>query len=162
MMKKKRTLVTRTSVVVTLALAAAVLSFAGWAQAHRDSTQAAADTGIQIAFKLDPRLTSGLYMGERWVLPPIYGPIAQPGSTFIVEARAYQIDSKGEPWQISPEWIPADPDMVAVSPGRGHEVTLTVQRAGETSLRVTSGRMSKTLSIKATYQNGAIRVEISQ
>jgi hypothetical protein len=35
-------------------------------------------TDIAVVFKLDPRLTAGLYMGDRWVSPPTYSTV-HPG-----------------------------------------------------------------------------------
>ena len=52
--------------------------------------------------------------------------------------------------------------MVTVSPRQGNEVQITVQRAGQSSLQVTSQRLSKELSIMAWYQGNAIQVEITQ
>lgn len=115
---------------------------------------------ITVSFKLDPRLTKGLYMGERWVSPPTYTG-GQQGNEFTVEARAHG-RAKGGLVDISPRWIPSDPDMVAVSPGRGRDVKITVQRAGESTLEVASQEVSKKLSIKAWYQGNALQAEISQ
>ena len=117
--------------------------------------------GINVSFKLDPRLTQSLYMGERWVSPPTYSGVQE--GYYTLEARVQGRDIKGRPMQISPEWIPADPEMVTVSPSQGNQVQITVKRAGESSLKVVSEEVSKTLSIKATYpNNSAIQVEIIQ
>jgi len=146
-----------------LALALSLLSVGGCARAveNRDSTTAL--TGIRVSFKLDPRLTQGMYMGEQWVSPPAYGPLVSSGNTYTVEAKAFRLDAQGQAVPISPEWIPADPDMVTVSPGQGHAVTITVQRAGESRLKVAFQGVSKELTIKAAaYQGDAMQVEISQ
>lgn len=125
-----------------------------------NSDARAAEPTIQISYKLDPRLTSGLYMGERWVSPPTYTCV-QAGKSCTVEARAQGLDAKGKPFAISPEWIPEDPDMVTVSPRQGYAVKITVQRAGQTSLKVSSEGVSKELAIKAAYKGDTIQVEIS-
>ena len=49
-----------------------------------------------------------------------------------------------------------------VSASPGSQVTITVQRAGQSSLRVTSQGVSKELVIQAEYQGNAIYVEIAQ
>jgi len=123
----------------------------------------AALTGIEVSFKLDPRHTKGVYMGEGWVSPPIsiYAG-AQIGTTPTVEAKVQALDAKGQPVDLSPEWIPADPEMVTVSPGQGNAVMITVRHAGQSSLQVTSQKASKKLSIKAWYQGDAIQAEISE
>jgi hypothetical protein len=53
---------------------------------------------------------------------------------------------------------------VSVSPARGALVTITVTRAGESSLELRSpGLVSRTLLVRATSQSGRIvRLEISQ
>jgi hypothetical protein len=114
---------------------------------------------MAVSFKLDPRLTQGLYMGDRWVSPPTYvGATAQD----TVEARVQGLDAQGKARSVKPEWIPADPGMVAVTPALGDQVKITVRRAGESKLNVVSAGVSKELSIKAVYQDNAIRVEIAQ
>jgi FKBP-type peptidyl-prolyl cis-trans isomerase len=121
---------------------------------------AAADiAGIQVSFKLDPRLTQGQYMGERWVSPPTYTTTLD-----TVEARVAGVDPKGSIGNISAKWIPSDPDMVTVSPGQGKEVKITVKRAGVSTLKVVSQGVSKALSVKATVMNEgkALQVEITQ
>ena len=140
-----------------------VVLLAGAIQAPQEATgQATASlTNIRVSFKLDPSITRGMYMGERWVSPPTYTAV-QEGKEITVEASAQGFDAKGKPIDISPEWIPEDPKMVAVSPGQGRQVKITVRRAGQSTLRVASQAFSKKLAIKATYQDGATQVEISQ
>ena len=124
--------------------------------------QAAASLSrIKVSFKLDPSITRGMYMGERWVSPPTYT-AAGEGKEITMEASAQGLDAKGKPIDISPEWIPEDPKMVAVSPGQGRQVKITVREAGQSSLKVAAQGLSRKLLIKATYQDGATQVEISQ
>jgi hypothetical protein len=128
---------------------------------RKQAVAATVPTGITVSFKLDHRVTKGLYMGERWASPPTHTRV-QEGKTCTVEARAKGIGAKGKPVKIRPKWIPADPKMVTVSPGEGSDVKITVQRDGQSKLMVVSPGVSKELSIKAAYQDNAIRVEISQ
>jgi hypothetical protein len=79
-----------------------------------------------------------------------------------VEARTQGLDAGGRPVAITPEWIPADPKIVAVSPTQGEEVKITVKRTGQSHLKVVSRGFSKELFIKATHMDNTIRVEISQ
>ncbi|MBI4463519.1 MAG: FKBP-type peptidyl-prolyl cis-trans isomerase [Acidobacteria bacterium] len=126
-----------------------------------ESTQASASAlaDIQLSYKLDPQLTRGLYMGERWVSPPTYvGTIGQD----IVEVRAQGLDAKGMKLAISPRWIPSDPEMITVTPSEGNEVKIAVHRPGESKLQVTSQGISKELAIKAEHKSEAIQVEIAQ
>lgn len=121
----------------------------------------AALTGITISFKLDPRLTRGLYMGDRWVSPPTYTRVGEE-KELTVDARVRGLDSKRTPKNIKPTWAPSDPDMVTVTPAQGTQVLITVKRAGESSLMVTFGGATKELAIKAVRQNGGLRVDITQ
>jgi FKBP-type peptidyl-prolyl cis-trans isomerase FklB len=147
----KHTLAAFAISVVILTLASPVWS------SNEESTPALSD--IQISFKLDPRLTRGDQMGDRWVSPKVYmGTAAQD----TVEAGALGIDAKGKPVRISPEWIPSDPEMVTVSPKRGDAVNITVKHAGEASLEVVYQGYSKRLPIKALDRNNALQVEIAQ
>ena len=119
-------------------------------------------SGIRVSFKIDPRLTRGIFMGDLWVSPPTYTSAVQEGKEATVEARAAAVDARGRPMDINPEWVPADPEMVTVTPRQGNEVKITVKRAGQSNLKVASRDVSKTLSIKAMYKGDAIQVEISQ
>jgi hypothetical protein len=116
---------------------------------------------IQIAFKLDPRLTQGLYMGERWVSPPTYTRTGT-ATTVTVGARASGLDANGVALAIAPTWASADTDIVTVTPGQGGAVTMTVTRAGDTTLRVTAGEVSRTLNVKSRHERGVLQVEITQ
>ncbi len=134
--------------------------------ASHDPPTGAALGGIKVYFKLDPSLTRGLYLGERWVSPPTYSTALQEGARATVEARAEGQDVRGGRLvrNLAAEWLPADPDMVTVSPGPGNVVTLTVRRAGETTLEVRSGEVSRILVIRTTYrqQENRTQVRISQ
>jgi len=118
-------------------------------------------SSIEISFKLDPRITQGIYMGDRWVSPPTYSAVGEE-KELTVEARAQAFDARRRPTEISPQWIPADPAMVTVSPDHGRQVKITVRRAGESKLKVMAQGYSRELSIKATVQSSGIQVEISQ
>ena len=119
----------------------------------------AALTRIYVSFKQDCRLTRN-DMGDLWVSPPTYSGVQE--GHFTVEARGQGLDAKGNPVDLSPEWIPADPEMVTVSPRLGKEVKITVQRAGQSKLKVTLRGFATELSIKAMKQGHALQVEISQ
>lgn len=115
---------------------------------------------LKVSFKLDPRLTQGLHMGERWVSPATHVATGR-GSLVTVAARASGVDAQGRPFK-SPTWSPAQPDMVAVSPEQGAQVEITVLRPGESTLTVSGGGATKTLKVKAVEQAGVWQVDISQ
>jgi hypothetical protein len=124
-------------------------------------TDSAILTKIKVAFKLDPRLTQGMYMGDRWVSPPIFTQVGE-GKEVTVAATAQGLDATGKLLKISPEWIPEESGMVTVTPGQGDAVRITVKRAGQSKLKVVSSGVSTELLIKATNQGDTIQVEISQ
>lgn len=116
---------------------------------------------IEVAFKLDPRTTQGLYLGERWVSPPRYNR-AGDAKSVTVEARASGRDAKGVPKATLPTWVPANPDLVTVTPARGTAVTIIVHGVGETALKVTADGVSRDLAVKSQEVGGVLQVEITQ
>jgi len=119
-------------------------------------------TGIAVSFKMDPRITRGMYMGDRWISPPTYTSTFQEGKETTVEARVHGVDAKKNKMKIKPKWTPSDPEMVTVTPGEGSDVKIAVKRAGKSTLNVAAPGVSKEFSIKATEEGDAIRVEITQ
>jgi hypothetical protein len=115
---------------------------------------------LAISFKLDPRITRSLYMGDRWVSPATYSRVGD-ATAVAVEARASGNDSKGKPVAIRADWVPADTELVTVTPVGDGEVRLTVNGEGETSVDVVAGGVSRTLRVKAIRAHGALQVEIT-
>ncbi len=150
---------TNTGLIVTLA-ASTFLPFIGqaWAAQGADTAGSAATLArIEIEYKMDPRVSRGLYMGERWITPPTYITTLDN-----VEIRARGVDAKGATVAIRPQWIPSDPEMVMVTPSEGSQAKITVKRAGESRLEVKAGGVSKELAFKAAYKDDALqRVEIA-
>jgi hypothetical protein len=119
--------------------------------------------GITVSYKLDPRLTSGLYMGDRWVAPATYNSInTVVGKSLTVEARAQGYDAAGRRWKVNPQWIPSDPEMVTVSPARGSAVTITVRRPGESTITLKAAAIATTLTLRTVLQGETWRVDILQ
>jgi hypothetical protein len=116
---------------------------------------------INVSFKLDPRLTSGLFMGERWVSPPTYMRM-QDANRLVVEARTQSVDREGRPVKVAAVWTSDDPRIAAVSPRRADEVEIQVYRPGTTYLTVASGATTKKMKLEAVAQAGHLRVAISQ
>lgn len=116
--------------------------------------------GINVEFKLDPRITRALYMGDRWVSAPF----TQRGDEkqVIVEARAEAVDANGERLDEAVEWIPADPTIATVASGQGNQVVITVLRPGQTSVRLIAGAMSTELTLTAVQNKGALEAQLSQ
>jgi hypothetical protein len=118
---------------------------------------------IKVSFKLDPRLTRSMYMGDRWISPATYKSTSvSKGETITVWVKAMGLDAKGRKVAISPEWIPEDSDMVAVSPRHGNEIKIIIKSAGQSVLQVVFGESSKILTINATYRGNTFQTSISQ
>ncbi len=147
-----------------LALGASILVLlTGLCQAQKaPSPEAAALKDIKVIFKLDPRITQGMYMGERWISPPKYTRVQEGKKPLMIEAMAMGLDARGKETPIQPSWTPADPEMVKVSPVQGRQVEITVLRAGETKLKVEFQGISRTLSIKGKPLGQVLVVEITQ
>lgn len=117
---------------------------------------------IKVSFKLDPRLTRSLYMGDRWVSPPTYTRLQEPGKALRVDARVEGIDARGRKMPVSPAWLVSDPDMVAIVPGEGNAVSITVMRPGESRLEVAAAGISREFLIRAKPGKDALQVDISR
>lgn len=156
------------------ALAGIVLSLAlsGCVDQGSASEQAAAKpsvptvTAIKVYLKLDPSLTRGVNMGDRWVSLPTFTTTRHPGKQLTVDARAVGLDDRGRQMdkRLAPEWLAADPDVLMVSPARGNTVQITALRPGESSLRLAYDSVSIILTTKATYDqpNDLTQLSISQ
>ena len=131
------------------------------APADKIAPAAAGPTSIYVSFKLDPRITQGMYMGDRWVSPSTYTRVGE-GKTCIIEAIASVFDDKGKPISVNPEWIADDEKMVTILPVKGNLVKITVNSAGQSSLRVIYGGNTKKMVVKSSYKYNALQVEITQ
>jgi hypothetical protein len=150
----------RAIINITLLFAVAALI---WVPTPGFSQAASNINHIEVFFKLDHRITRGVYMGDRWVSPPTYTRVGLVDQKeIIVVAKAQGINALGEMEGISPEWIPEAPDMISVSPSQGHQVNIAIKQEGQSTLKVVSKNFSRELLIKAEYKDGAMRVAISQ
>jgi hypothetical protein len=106
---------------------------------------------------------SGNYVGGLRASPPVLGPATPGKPTFVLEARAEGLDVLAVASNVSVEWAPSDPSMVTVSPGGSHQVTITVNGAGRSTIRVASPDVVETLSVNATpYLGDPILVAVSR
>jgi len=117
---------------------------------------------IEISFKLDPRLTRSLYMGDRWVAPPTFSGTRREGDTYTLEARVQGITAAGRRIRVSPAWIPSDPEIVKVSAAGEDTVSILVTQPGESRLQLTTPGFTKELLIKSTREGDSMQVQISQ
>ena len=151
----------RTTAILIRLLFAAVLLAISSAVAIQGSRAATSLADIRVSFKLDPRLTQSLYMGDRWVSPPTYSRFnAASGTTINVRAVGIDVQRKRVP--ISATWTVADPELATVSPVKDSEVRITIHKEGQSELVVSSDNISKTMVIKCVQQDGVWRVDISQ
>lgn len=150
-----------TGAVVRTLLCAAIAAAAARAEAGAPSPAAAHPT-LELSFRLDPRLTRSLYLGERWVSPPTFtAPGAPDGGSVAVRARVAVRDATGRPVRAAPEWSSARPEVASVSPRRGEEVEIVVRRPGQALVTVSHAGASRTLKVVTVPQRGGWRVEIT-
>ena len=155
-------MILRSRLIGLFALAAFTLFAADAVQAGETTAQASASIAdIKVSFKLDPRITSGMYMGDRWVTPPTYTRV-QEGKELVVEARAHGLDALGNKVDINPQWKAGDPAMITISPDKGPQVKFTILKEGQSDITVASGEVSRKLAIKAQKLDEALSVEITQ
>jgi hypothetical protein len=126
----------------------------------REKPRPAAPAAIQVSFKLDPRLTKSLYMGERWAPAATYTSASTSDPRAItLHARARSTVAPAS--KFSPTWSPSNPAMVAISPVQGAEVTLSVRSAGESTVTVKHGGASSTFAVKTVGEGDSWRVDVS-
>ena len=127
---------------------------------RKDETQPAQRRStLVVAFRLDPNVTRGLFLGDRWVSPPTFA-FAQPGDRYVVHARAQPGEDSED--VIAAQWATTDPDMIAITPVSDGAVTIAVDRAGTAELRVTARGESKILQVAARKHPDAMEVEFRQ
>lgn len=157
--------------VVTGILAVLGIALAGSAAAEapapvpleRIAYRAAPPARILLSFKLDPRLTRGLYMGDRWLSPATFRSTTHAaGKSIAVETRAVIVDARGRRTRLRPAWTVAEPRILSVTPADGNEVVITARRPGTGHVTVSYGPISRTLTVTAIEDRGTWRVEISQ
>ena len=115
-----------------------------------------------VAYRLDPSLTSRLFMGDRWVTPQRYA-FAQEGAKFVVQAKMQAVDDIGsDPLDLSGTWSTRDPEMVALTRNADGVVTIEVRKPGRTELIASAGGETKTLQVTAKRTPDAMQVAIEQ
>jgi len=114
-----------------------------------------------VTFRLDPAVTRGLYLGDRWVSPPTFR-FVQPGTQYVVHAKLQSIDAQDESVDLSGDWSTDDPEMIAIERQPYGEVTIVVRRAGEGRMFVSAGGVTRELRVQARQTPDAMDVAITQ
>ncbi len=109
---------------------------------------------IGVYFKLDPRLTRSLSMGERWVSPETFTSVLQVGKQATVQAKTVGLDRNERVMlkRLKAQWVATNPDLVKISATEGEEITITTLQPGESKLIVTANGVSRILTIKSDYR----------
>jgi hypothetical protein len=126
-------------------------------------TPPAPPTKLVVAFRMDPSITRGLYLGDRWVSPPNFA-FSQEGKRYVVRARAQLVDgSTGKRVDLdSAEWSTDDPKLVGITPGDNGEVEIAVDRPGTAQLRVKAGGEVKIVQVASKQFPDAMDVAFRQ
>ena len=114
-----------------------------------------------VTFRLDPAVTRGLYLGDRWVSPSTFH-FAQPGTRYVVQAKLQSIDAQDDRVDLSGDWSTDDPEMIAIERHPHGEVTIVIRRAGEGRMFVSAGGVTKQLRVHARQTEDAMDVLIAQ
>lgn len=128
--------------------------------ARADAPRPAPSPRLVASFRLDPTLTQGLQMGDRWVSPPEFY-FAQPGTQFVVQVKAQNLDARGAHLDVAGDWATTNPEMVAITRGPDG-ITLVVREPGESDLTLRAGAGIKSLHISAERLPDSMRVRITQ
>jgi hypothetical protein len=121
----------------------------------------AAREHMAVAFRLDDSLTRGLYMGDRWVIPPNSYHTVQKGPEYTVKLQTVRIDTRGERSKLIGNWRADNVRMVSIIPDRDDAVMLVVHTPGRGSVRVSTTMGEKILRIDAIERDGAMDVRIT-
>lgn len=116
---------------------------------------------IVVAFKLDRDITSGHYLGERWVSPATFA-FAQPGEQYTTYAKLQKVGDDGTTIDLSGDWSTSDPKMIAISRDEPGQVTIVVREPGEAQLVASAGGQRKVLQVRATRHPDAMEVAFVQ
>lgn len=115
---------------------------------------------LAVALRLDPSLTQGIFLGDRWVSPPDFF-FAQPGTVFVVQAKAQHLDGSGEPHDVAGNWDATDAGMVNVV-RNARAATLEIRRPGDSDVTVAAAGQTVVLHIHAVQLADSIEVHIRQ
>jgi len=115
---------------------------------------------LAVALRLDPSLTQGLFMGDRWVSPADFH-FAQPGNVFVVEAKAQHLDGSGEAHDFAGNWNATNPSMVAIQRD-ARTTVLEIRHPGDSDVTVSAAGETVVLHIHAVQLADSIQVHIRQ
>ena len=114
-----------------------------------------------VAFKIDPDLMRGSFLGERWVSPPTFA-FAQPGKEYTTHAKLQSVGDDGTRTDLTGDWSTSDPNMIAISHDQVGQVTIVVREPGEGQLVAAAGGQRKVLQVRATRTDDAMEVAFVQ
>jgi len=115
---------------------------------------------LVVSLRLDPTLTQGIFMGDRWVSPAEFY-FAQPGSVFVVQAKVQHRDGRGELHDFAGNWNATNPNMVAIQQN-ARDVTLQIRQPGDSDVTVAAGGETVVLHVHAVQLADSIQVHIRQ
>jgi hypothetical protein len=147
-----------TKLTFSIALAGSILAL--WPGV---AAQAASPDNLRLYFKLDPRLTQGLQMGERLVSPDTFYTTLQAGTELTIEAEGRGLDIVGDKRDVPLTVVAADPASAEVTRGVGNRLKVKLRGCGKTHGLQTNGHgSSKQITVKTICEGGTIRAVITQ
>lgn len=119
---------------------------------------------LTVALRLDPTLTQGMFMGDRWVSPADFH-FAQAGTVFVVQAKAQHSDGQGERHDFVGNWNATNPRMIDVQRNLqpdARAITLAIRQPGDSDVTVSAGGETVVLHVHAVQLADSIQVHIRQ
>jgi len=116
---------------------------------------------VAVAFRLDPDLTRGLFLGERWVSPPSFF-FAQPGSQYVAQGKAQYVDAFGERADVAADWATSVPDMIALTRHGSGDATIVVRRPGDGEFTVATRYGTRHVQVHARQVGDGMQVDFRQ
>jgi hypothetical protein len=140
-----------------IALAGSILALLSGA-----AVQTASADDLRVYFKLDPRLTQSLQMGERFVSPDTFYTTVQRGTELTVEVEGRTLNVVGDKNDVPLSLIASDPASAKVAHGQGNRLKVKLRGCGTHGLQAVGHGQSKQLTVATICENGTIRAVISQ
>ena len=116
---------------------------------------------VAVAFRLDPNLTRGMFLGERWVSPPSFF-FAQPGTQYVAQGKAQYVDAFGERANVAADWSTTDPGMIALTRHASGDATIVVLHPGDGGFTVATRYGTKRVQVHARRAGDGMQVDFRQ
>lgn len=116
---------------------------------------------VAVAFRLDPDLTRGLFLGERWVSPPSFF-FAQPGLQYVAQGKAQYVDAFGERVDVDADWATSDSELITLTEHVSGDATIVVRHPGDGEFTVATRYGTRRVQVHARQVGDGMQVDFRQ